>query len=162
MSMTDDDTGPLLVNRALAVKTFGITDKGRIRPSNEDHFLIADLTKAMRISQTSLPGKQTQFGEERGHLFLVADGMGGHQGGEYASALAILAIQQFTLNTLRWFFESNKQEAQRVLAAFQTALGQADVRVREEAADHKELKGMGTTVTMAYHLDAQLCVVHVG
>jgi protein phosphatase len=157
-----DETGPQLVHSTLAVKTFGITDKGRIRPSNEDHFLIADLTKAMRISQTSLPGNKTQFGEEHGHLFLVADGMGGHQGGEYASALAVLAIRQFTLNTLRWFFESNKQEAQRVLAAFQTALGQADVRVREKAAVHEELRGMGTTVTMAYHLDAQLCVVHVG
>ena len=161
MPMTED-TGPQLERRSLTVKTFGLTDKGRVRPSNEDHFLVAELTKAMRISQTSLPEAKTQFGEEHGHLFLVADGMGGHQGGEYASALAVLAIQEFTLNTLRWFFESNKQEAQRVLAAFQTALSQADVRVREEAADHKELKGMGTTVTMAYHLDAQLCVVHVG
>jgi serine/threonine protein phosphatase PrpC len=31
-----------------------------------------------------------------------------------------------------------------------------------EAADHPELRGMGTTVTMAFHLGAQLCVVHVG
>ena len=161
MSSTDD-TGPQRISQTLTVKTFGMTDKGRIRPANEDHFLIAELTKAMRISQTSLPDAKTQFGEEHGHLFLVADGMGGHRGGEYASALAILAIQQFTLNTLKWFFESNKQEAQRVLSAFQTALREADVRVREEAADHQELKGMGTTVTMAYHLDAQLCVVHVG
>ena len=155
-------TGPQLISPTLTVKTFGITDTGRICPANEDHFLIAELTKAMRVSQTSLPGAKTQFGEEHGHLFLVADGMEGHQGGEYASALAVLAIEQFTLNTLRWFFESNRQEAQRVLAAFQTAIRDADVRVREEAADHAELKGMGTTVTMAYHLDAQLCVVHVG
>ena len=161
MSSTDD-TVPQLISRTLTVKTFGMTDKGRVRPANEDHFLIAELTKAMRISQTSLPDEKTQFGEERGHLFLVADGMGGHHGGEHASALAILAIQQFTLNTLKWFFESNTQEAARVLSAFQTALREADVRVREEAADHQELKGMGTTVTMAYHLDAQLCVVHVG
>jgi protein phosphatase len=87
--------------------------------------------------------------------------MGGHQGGEEASALAVLAIQQFTLNTLKWFFES-KQEAQNVLAQFQTALRQTDARIREQAAEHQELKGMGTTVTLAYHLDTQLCVVHVG
>ncbi len=148
--------------RPLAVKTFGITDRGRVRASNEDQFLIAELTKTMRIWQASLPDTKAQFGDEHGHLFLVADGMGGHQGGEEASALAVVAIQQFTLNTLKWFFESNKQEAQRVLAQFQTALRQADVRVREEAAEHRELSGMGTTVTMAYHLDAQLCVVHVG
>jgi serine/threonine protein phosphatase PrpC len=148
--------------RALAVKTFGITDRGNVRASNEDQFLIAELTKTMRIWQASLPDTKAQFGDERGHLFLVADGMGGHQGGEEASALAVVAIQQFTLNTLKWFFESNKQEAQRVLAQFQTALRHADVHVREQAAEHRELSGMGTTVTMAYHLDAQLCVVHVG
>jgi serine/threonine protein phosphatase PrpC len=147
--------------RPLAVKTFGITDQGRVRASNEDQFLIAELTKTMRIWQASVPEAKAQFGDERGHLFLVADGMGGHQGGEEASALAVLAIQQFTLNTLKWFFES-KQEAQSVLAQFQAALRQADARVREQAAEHQELRGMGTTVTMAYHLDAQLCVVHVG
>jgi serine/threonine protein phosphatase PrpC len=161
MSMTED-AAPPLETRPLTVKTFGLTDQGRARASNEDHFLIAELTKAMRISQTSLPEAKTQFGEEHGHLFLVADGMGGHRGGEHASAMAVLAIQQFTLNTLKWFFDSNRQEAQRVLAAFQAALREADTRVREEAADHQELRGMGTTVTMAYQLEEQLCVVHVG
>ena len=117
---------------SLAVKAFGITDTGRVRPSNEDQFLIAELTKTMRIWHASLPDAKAQFGDERGHLFLVADGMGGHQGGEEASALAVLAIQQFTLNALKWFFES-KQEAQSVLAQFQAALRQADVRIREQA-----------------------------
>jgi PPM family protein phosphatase len=156
-----DETVTGIGRRPLAVKTFGITDQGRVRASNEDQFLIAELTKTMRIWHASLPDAKAQFGDERGHLFLVADGMGGHQGGEEASALAVLAIQQFTLNTLKWFFES-KQEAQRVLAQFQAALRHADARIREQAAEHQEFSGMGTTVTMAYHLDAQLCVVHVG
>ena len=147
--------------RALAVKTFGITDTGRVRESNEDQFVVAELTKSMRIWQSSLPATTAQFGDERGHLFLVADGMGGHHGGDEASALAVVAIQQFTLNTLKWFFES-KQEAQSVLAQFQAALRLADAHIREQAAENRELRGMGTTVTMAYHLDAQLCIVHVG
>jgi len=58
---------------ALAVKAFGITDKGLVRPSNEDQFLSAELTKTMRIWQTSLPESKAQFGLDRGHLFLVAD-----------------------------------------------------------------------------------------
>jgi serine/threonine protein phosphatase PrpC len=149
-------------HRALAVKAFGVTDKGRVRPSNEDQFLSAELTKAMRIWQTSLPEKKAQFGVERGHLFLVADGMGGHRAGEQASALAVVAIEQFTLNTFKWFFDANEPEAQRVLTQFQTALRQADARILEESTEHPELHGMGTTVTMAFHLDAQLCVVHVG
>ena len=144
------------------MKSFGITDQGRVRSSNEDQFLIAELTKAMRIWQTSLPEPKTRFGEERGHLFLVADGMGGHRAGEQASALAVVAIEQFTLNTFKWFFHSDGPEAQRVLTQFQAALRQADARILEEAAEHPELSGMGTTLTLAYHLDAQLCVVHVG
>src|SRR5688572_9866860 len=148
--------------RPLAVKSFGITHQGRVRSSNEDQFLIAQLTKAMRIWQTSLPEPKTRFGEERGHLFLVADGMGGHRAGEQASALAVVAIEQFTLNTLKWFFHSDAPDAQRVLTQFQTALREADVRILDESIDHPELTGMGTTVTMAYHLDSQVCVVHVG
>jgi serine/threonine protein phosphatase PrpC len=148
--------------RVLAVKAFGVTDKGNVRTNNEDQFLIAELTKAMRIWQTSLPEPKLQIGEERAHLFLVADGMGGHLAGERASALAVAAIEHFTLNSFKWFFGSDGSEAKRVLAQFQSAVTQADARIAEEAAEHPELRGMGTTVTMAFHLGAQLCVVHVG
>ena len=149
-------------HQALAVQAFGLTDKGRVRPSNEDQFLVAELSKAMGIWQSSLPAAPAQVGDERGHLFLVADGMGGHRGGEQASALAVVAIQQFTLNTLKWFFESDGPEAQTVLSQFQKALSDADAHVRAEASEHEELSGMGTTVTLAYHLGTELCIVHVG
>jgi PPM family protein phosphatase len=49
-----------------------------------------------------------------------------------------------------------------VLTQFQSALRQADIRIVAEAAGHPELSGMGTTMTMAFHLGARLCVVHVG
>ena len=73
MLLTDESV-TALSHRALTVKAFGVTDKGRVRPANEDQFLCAELTKAMRIWQTSLPEQKAQVGEERGHLFLVADG----------------------------------------------------------------------------------------
>jgi PPM family protein phosphatase len=150
------------VSSMLAVKAFGLTDVGRVRTSNEDQLLVAELTKTMRIWHSSLPEPKAKFGDERGHLFLVADGMGGHNAGEHASALAVAAISQFTLNTFKWFFHSDGSDAQRVLAQFQAALREADAAVFDESAEHPEMRGMGTTVTMAYHLDAQLCVVHVG
>jgi hypothetical protein len=43
--------------RALTVKAFGITDKGKVRTTNEDQFLIAELSKAMRVWRTSLPNR---------------------------------------------------------------------------------------------------------
>jgi protein phosphatase len=149
-------------HRALTVKAFGITDKGRVRDSNEDQFLSAELTKGMRIWQTSLTEPKRQLGVERGHLFIVADGMGGHNAGEEASALAVAAVEQFTLNTFKWFFDADEPAAQRVLAQFVLALRHADARILEESTERPELSGMGTTLTMAFHLDAQLCVVHVG
>ena len=160
--MTIEPLTPLSTPPPLAVKAFGITDKGKVRETNEDQFLIAELTKAMRVWQTSLPEPKLQVGEERAHLFLVADGMGGHRAGERASALAIAAIQQFTLNSFKWFFGSDNAEAEKALAQFQSAVGEADGRILQEAAEHPELSGMGTTVTMAFHLGTQLCVVHVG
>jgi protein phosphatase len=146
----------------LAVTAFGVTDKGKVRSSNEDQFLIAELTKAMRVWQTSLPEPKMQVGEERAHLFLVADGMGGHQAGERASALAVAAIEHFTLNSFKWFFGTDGIEAKKVLAQFQAAFSRADAEIVEQAAADPELRGMGTTVTMAFQLGAQLCVVHAG
>jgi PPM family protein phosphatase len=147
---------------ALQVKAFGITDAGKVRSSNEDQFLIAELNKRMQVWQTSLPEPKLQVGEDRAHLFLVADGMGGHQAGERASAIAVAAIEQFTLNTFRWFFASDSSGAQKVLAQFQAALSQADDKIMAEAAENPELAGMGTTLTMAFQLGTQLCIVHVG
>lgn len=147
---------------ALGVKAFGITDTGKVRSSNEDQFLIAELSKRMKVWQTSLPEPKLQVGEDRAHLFLVADGMGGHQAGERASAIAVAAIEQFTLNTFRWFFASDSPGAQKVLTQFQSALSQADDKIVEEAAGNPALAGMGTTLTMAFQLGPQLCIIHVG
>ena len=156
------EPAPDAPRQPLDVKAFGLTDVGCVRESNEDQFLVADLAKTMRIWHTSLPEPKVRFGNERGHLFLVADGMGGHNGGECASAMAVAAIEQFTLNTFKWFFHPGGPDAQRVLAQFQTAMREAEARIFEESAEHPELHGMGTTVTMAYHLDSQLCIVHAG
>lgn len=148
--------------RQLAVQSYGLTDIGKRRRQNEDQFLIAELTKALRVRQSSLAQPKTQYSDERGYLFIVADGMGGHQAGEQASALAVGTIEEFVLNTLKWFFHLRSDEEQNILEEFQLALRQADAKIFEEASRHPELRGMGTTLTMAYSLDSQLFVVHVG
>lgn len=84
--------------------TFGLTDPGPLRQSNEDQFLIAELRKDMRVRQSSLPQPVNRYSDERGYLMVVADGMGGRRVGERASALAIDTIEELSLNTLKWFF----------------------------------------------------------
>ncbi|HEX4463007.1 MAG TPA: serine/threonine-protein phosphatase, partial [Polyangia bacterium] len=86
----------------LEIRSSGSTDRGRVRSSNEDHFLVAELRRMMVVEATSLSQPSALFGQHRGHLLAVADGMGGHRAGEQASALALVTVEQFMLNTLRW------------------------------------------------------------
>jgi len=146
----------------LTVRSYGLSSPGQVRPKNEDQFLIAVLSKALQVQQTSLPQPKVQYGAERGFLCIVADGMGGHAGGEHASALAIDSIESFVLGTLKWFFQLEGKEQSELLQEFQQALGQADARLFEEAHRHPEFHGMGTTLTMTYSQDHELFVVHAG
>src|SRR5438105_3887001 len=93
--------GPRSDRPRLAVRSHGRTDPGRVRASNEDQFLIATLTRALRV-QTSLPQQALQCGPPQGHLLAVADGVGGNKAGGRASALALRAIEGFVLDTLNW------------------------------------------------------------
>jgi PPM family protein phosphatase len=147
---------------ALSVLSFGLTDIGKVRATNEDQFLIAVLLKALQVQQTSLPQPKVQRSSNRSCLFVVADGMGGHAGGEQASALAIDSVETFILETFKWFAQFKGPEQDQVLADFQSALGQANARVLAEAAEHPKLHGMGTTLTLAYSLNDVLYVAHVG
>ena len=145
----------------LRVASAGATDRGRVRENNEDQFVIAELTRAMHIQASSLPQSAMLFGDSRvrGHLFIVADGMGGHKGGEEASALAIVSIEDFLLRALHWFF---RLQGDAVLNEFQTALRAADERIFAEAQQRPGLRGMGTTVTVAYVVGKMLYVAHAG
>jgi hypothetical protein len=120
----------------LSVRCFGVTDAGKVRATNEDQFLIAVLLKALQVQQTSLPHPTAQHNHDRSYLFAVADGMGGHAGGEQASALAIDSVETFMLETFKWFFQIEGKEEDKLLAEFRSALGCAHARVLAEAAEH--------------------------
>jgi protein phosphatase len=79
-----------------------------------------------------------------------------------ASALTVVSIEGFLLNTLKRFFNLKAAEEQNVLQEFQSALLQADARIFEEADQHPELIGMGTTLTMAFAVNWKLFVAHAG
>jgi protein phosphatase len=151
-----------MLDEPLLVRSYGLTDRGQVRPRNEDQFLIAELAKTMRIRHTSLPEPSLRYGHARGYLFLVADGVGGQRGGEQASALAVGTVEDFALNALDWFSRLEGAEPQSVASELAAALAQADARISREATHHPELRGMGTTVTMAYSLGSLLFVLHVG
>src|SRR5262249_25625794 len=158
----DDPTGdyPILADprsTRVAIQFGAGTDSGRVRPNNEDHFLIARLIKTMQVCKTSLPGDgKTQFSEEEGYLMVVADGMGGAAAGERASALAVESVESFIQNTLQWFLHLGGPEEQVLVAELRQSLERADQTVIERARSNPALHGMGTTLTMAYSVASDL------
>lgn len=146
----------------LKIRAFGLTDPGLVRSTNEDQFLIAVLTKALQVQQTSLRQPPLKCGHDRGYLFLVADGVGGSRGGQQASALAVDSMETFVVDTFRWFLELQNQEHGEVLSELEEALRHTDAKVWGEGSIHPELLGMGTTLTMAYSYDRELFLGHVG
>jgi serine/threonine protein phosphatase PrpC len=149
-------------SRPLSVQSFGLTDVGRRRDTNQDQFVTASLMRALWVQQSSIPQSTVRYADDRGHVFIVADGMGGAKGGEKASAIAVDAMEVFLLNALRWLLALDGSEEASVLRDFKSALLRADACVYAAATQDRGLRGMGTTLTMAFSLDADLFVAHVG
>jgi protein phosphatase len=144
------------------VQSFGLSDPGLVRPSNEDRFVVVELARTMYVRHTNLPQATPQYSSHRGHVLLVADGVGGSEAGEVASALTVETIEEFLLNTLRRFTNLQASEEQNALKELQGALLQADARIFAETAKHPEWHGMGTTLTLALAVNWTLFVAHAG
>ncbi|MBY0229330.1 MAG: protein phosphatase 2C domain-containing protein [Gemmataceae bacterium] len=161
--MAQPDTLPLAPPRSpLAVRAAGLTDPGRVREANEDHFLVAELARVLHVRQTSLPQPEERRGRSRGLVLLVADGMGGHAAGEVASALTVETVEAFVTELLRRFSNLKAEDETGVLADLREAVRQADARIMDEVAEHPEWAGMGTTLTLAFASGRRLFVIHAG
>src|SRR5437867_2583351 len=129
---------------AMKLEYKGVTDVGRKREANEDCFAVVP----------------------EDHLFVVADGMGGHAAGEVASRLAVSAIADFMASTRRdaeitlpfEYDTSMSMNGNRL----KTAIRLANQRILDTIAHKKDLDGMGTTLVGAILSDSRLCVAHVG
>ena len=117
------------------LKTFSMTDIGRRRKANQDYVYSSERPVGL------LP-----------NLFVVADGMGGHNAGDYASRVAVETI-------VEQIADSPEHDPLRV---FDMAIQAANARIRELAAESPELDGMGTTVVVASCADRCLFVANVG
>ncbi len=143
---------------------FGLSDPGKVRPTNEDQFLVSELQKSVFILQTSLPHEDCTrvVGRVQGRLLLVADGMGGQPAGARASRIAIRAVLRYILNTMPWFFRLDEQLADELRDELSAAVRESQRDIEDVVAEHPEYGGMGTTFTMAYVLPRRAYVVHAG
>jgi protein phosphatase len=79
---------------AVTMDCFGLTDPGKVREGNEDHFLIAAVSKSVDVRYTSLSQEAIahRFGAAGGYLFAVADGVAGRPEGDLASERTVAAV----------------------------------------------------------------------
>jgi serine/threonine protein phosphatase PrpC len=114
---------------ATTSKSAAVTHVGKIRANNQD---------------SGYAGKQ---------LFIVADGMGGHAGGDVASAIALTRI----VETDKAYASAHDAEF-----ALQASLIAANSLLAETVFEHPELTGMGTTVSAILRANGEVAIAHIG
>ena len=142
-------------------QTFGKTDRGLKRETNQDQFLVAELSKTMRVDHTSLALEKHLFGHGKGSILMVADGMGGHAGGQRASELAVYHLISELLDCVHWHFHGETDD-EIFTDSLKRMLQDAHARILVEASQNDSIRGMGTTVTLAYIVFPMMYVVHAG
>jgi PPM family protein phosphatase len=121
------------------VEVAGLSDVGCQRENNEDRFAYWE------------PGNEQTF-LHKGRLAIIADGMGGQEGGQEASRVAVETIEKFYAET------PDGDPRSLLYAAFQTA----HQSIRQFAGEHPWLSGMGTTATAIALVGHELYYSHVG
>lgn len=117
------------------LKTFSLTDIGKRRKVNQDYVYTSERPVG------NLP-----------NVFIVADGMGGHKAGDYASKCAVETMVQ----EIRDSFEVNPEKI------LKRAIEVANERIIKLASENEDLSGMGTTVVAATCMGRFLRVADVG
>jgi len=122
---------------------FGLTHPGKVRAQNQDHFLLATIHKRVQVVQTSLSEQQRlPLADERlAVIAMVADGVGGGEGGERASATALeVATQYVTASTDCYFRAAAGDEP------FLHVLQDAALKCHEAVLAQAEREGHGRTM----------------
>lgn len=117
----------------------GLTDVGAVRAANQDAI-------DWQVSE-----------DNRQVLLVVADGMGGYQGGEIASRIAVDTVME-SLGPGLEVGNGNDEPAD----AMQSAINLANERIQERRAIDPELSKMGTTLVIAWVIDGEAHIAHLG
>lgn len=117
---------------------WGITDKGKLRPNNEDAFFMPD-------------------NNEEPLVFIVADGMGGHNGGEIASRIAVDEISSYLYNNKEKLYKEDE-----IKELIKEGFYFANKKILEKSYNDSECVGMGTTSTVAVIVQKKLFIGHIG
>jgi protein phosphatase len=141
----------------------GRSHPGKVRPNNEDHFLIGKAGRFFDVAATNLPPDDIpDRSDETGYGMVVADGMGGYKGGEIASRLAIRTLINLVLHVPDWILRPDDAWGTEILKRMSLRLREVDLEIARQAEKDPTLSRMGTTLTLGYSIGSELFVAHVG
>ena len=121
------------------MKAFAKTDIGKSRQTNQDFYYISN-------------------SENDYSLYIVADGMGGYNGGDIASSLATESVRKYIENNFNKV-QHDKESLKNLIA---DAVEYANKMVYERAKENEELDGMGTTLEVCLIYNNRAYIGHVG
>ena len=129
------------------IDVYGVTHAGKVRPENQDHFLLATVHKRVNVLATNLGTQQhLPLGEQRvAFLAMVADGVGGTEGGAEASATALEAVMQYLNDSMSCLFDRDVAESTFIDMLQRCALQSHEaIRARQQNSGDT----MATTLTL--------------
>jgi protein phosphatase len=158
-----DPEGASKASTPLRVDASALTHTGKVRSNNEDHYFVARVGRSLHTVVTNLPeGDFPARFDAEGYVLVVADGMGGAAGGEVASRLAISTLVNTILEVPDWIMKLDEDNARRIMDRWSHYYRKIDQALTDHAQKDPDLTGMGTTMTVAYSVDSDLCIAHVG
>lgn len=132
------------------IDVFGITHPGKVRRTNQDHFLICSLRKQMDVVLTSLPdsSRLPLEAERLAFLAMVADGVGGGAEGGAASRVALEAITQYVARSMNCYYTEDAADDEEFAKSLEEAALTTHSEVVRRAEEDPDLTGMATTLTL--------------
>ncbi len=143
---------------------FGLTDRGKVRPDNQDHFLFCTVHKTLRVHTTSLATPELlEIPSQRlASMFMVADGVGGAQGGEDASRVTVETMALYATHAMRCYFRSDLEDGAGFLQELEMAAQTSNTNVMARARERPEASRMATTLTLGLAVWPRLYLLQVG
>jgi protein phosphatase len=145
------------------IDSFGLTDKGKVRESNQDNFLIVDIRKSVQVQHSSLSPDALgdRFSPVGGNLFVVADGVGGGPDGDRASETAISALLGYVTETVGCFNDASASMEHELFERLEATVQGVHERLLSES-QNKRGQTPATTLTMLLLIWPRAYLVHVG
>jgi protein phosphatase len=144
------------------VRLYAMTHPGRVRPNNEDNFIVCSFHKEIDVHFTSLPdtSRLVEGGEPLGFLAAVADGVGGAAAGEVASRESLETLARYAKTFIQTYLADEPGRDTTFLEQLRASLQASHERVLQEARQDRQ--GMATTLTMLMTRWPVAYVVQVG